>query len=300
MKPELLLVRYGEIALKSKRTRTRFENKLIQNIKEGLNNEKISFKIKREWGRIYIYTREITASVPVLKKIFGIKSFSPSLKTETDLDLISKLAINISKEKINRESTFALRVRRTGTHDFTSQEVAIQIGNEIVNETKADVDLENPDLEIYIEIRQNETFLFTKKIHSVAGLPVSTQGNILSLIVKPESLLSTWYLMKRGCKPLFLVEKKFDKNKIKNFQKKWYLNTDIYTFDGNKYDKIEKIKRKNELFALVTAHTLNKRRKEDISDIKKIKNMTNLPVLTPLVALTEEEINKKCREIGIK
>ena len=100
MKNELIIVRYGEIGLKAKETRKRFENTLIKNIKNALQTKQISFKTSREQGRIYVYTDQIDESINVLKKIFGIVSVSPALKTYSNLNDISKHAVSISNEKI--------------------------------------------------------------------------------------------------------------------------------------------------------------------------------------------------------
>ena len=63
MKHELIIIRYGEIALKGKETRKRFEDILVSNIKKALNQKDILNKISKEWGRIYIYTKNIKNGV---------------------------------------------------------------------------------------------------------------------------------------------------------------------------------------------------------------------------------------------
>ena len=103
MKYDLILVRYGEIALKGRETRRRFESILVNNIKNALNTENISNKINKEMGRIFIHTTQIDKSISVLKKIFGITSISPCNKIESKIESISKLAIKISKEKIDKK-----------------------------------------------------------------------------------------------------------------------------------------------------------------------------------------------------
>ena len=78
MNYELIIIRYGEIALKGKETRKYFENCLISNIKTVLILKNISAIIKKERGRIYLYTDYIKESIDVLKRIFGIISISPA------------------------------------------------------------------------------------------------------------------------------------------------------------------------------------------------------------------------------
>ena len=187
MKFVLIIVRYGEIALKGRETRNRFENTLVSNIKNAFNFEKLSNKIKRERGRIYIYTDQINECLEVLRKIFGIISVSPAFQTLSDMESISKLALNVVKEVLNEKKSFAIRTTRTGEHNFSSQDVAIKIGNDIVKATKASVDLTNPDLELFIEIRNDKAFVFTEKIPCMGGMPINTQGKIL----RKQTILNT-------------------------------------------------------------------------------------------------------------
>jgi len=100
---ELIIVRYGEIALKGKTTRRHFENCLISNIKNALNREQITHRIKKEWGRIYVYTNHIDKSMDVLQKIFGIVSMSPAVQTQSNMDSMSNLAVSISKDTLTEE-----------------------------------------------------------------------------------------------------------------------------------------------------------------------------------------------------
>jgi len=299
VKYELIIVRYGEIALKGKETRKRFENTLVSNIKNAFSVENLSSKIKKEWGRIYVYTTQINKCVDVLQKIFGIISISPALQTTSDMDSISKLAVDVSKEELNKKKSFAIRATRTGTHKFTSQDVAIKIGDEVVKATKASVDLTNPDFELFIEIRNDKTFLFTEKIRCVGGMPLGTQGNILALIDSSESILAAWYLMRRGCKPIFLKTEVLDEKISKSFIENWYVKSDILEVNkkSNILENINKISNKYDCNAIVTGHNLNSQ--ETISDIKQLKKDIQLPILTPLIAMNEKEINNKCKEIGL-
>ena len=100
VKYDLILVRYGEIALKSSYVRNKFESILISNIKKAFNDKKIDCNIDKEWGRIYIYTNKITSAISILKKIFGIISFSPAVKTKSNISKISKKSLSFIKKNI--------------------------------------------------------------------------------------------------------------------------------------------------------------------------------------------------------
>lgn len=299
---ELIIVRYGEIGLKAKQTRNRFETRLIQNIKSTLDKKKISSEIKRERGRIYLFTKKIEETIPILNKIFGIISFSPAVMTNSKMGFISDIAVDIAKEKINENKSFALVVTRQGTHSFSSQDVAVKVGDDIVNATGASVDLSNPDFNIYIEIREENSYLFNSKKRGVGGLPLGTEGRFLALIDDYSSLLAAWYLMKRGSKPFFLNQLKQNNDILSNFLDNWYVQAEILDFDYDKslFENINYFVKTKKCQAVVTGDTIMKNRSEIIGKIKEFKEKILVPVLNPLIAMEEKDILKNCEQIGIK
>lgn len=302
MEYELIIVRYGEIGLKGKETRRHFENILVRNIKNALNIEQVVHKIIKEWGRIYVYTNRIDKSTPVLQRVFGITSISPAVQTQSDMDSMSNLAVRISKETLTREKSFAIRATRTGEHEFTSQDVAVKIGNDVVEATKASVSLTKPDFELFIEIRNENAYIFTEKIRGTGGLPLGTQGKILALIDNPKSILAAWYLMHRGCKTIFLNTNKSNTDALNSFITDWYADSDISMVDPkekNFYENLNKIASERNCDAIATGHTICDNSQNGLSDIKLLKKHVKLLILHPLIAMEKDEINKECKEIGI-
>lgn len=303
VKYDLVLIRYGELALKGEVTRRHFEFTLLDNIKNALDGNKISFELKRERGRFYLYTDKTDQSIYILKKIFGIYSVSPAVKTQSDMESISKYALDISKKVLTKEKSFALRVTRTGNHDFTSQDVAVKVGADICKATKAKVNLTNPYFELFIEIRDKTAFIFTEKIHGAGGLPLGTQGKVLSLVDGPKSLLAAWYLMRRGCEAIFVnLDTKYNKT-IRSFAQDWYVHEDIINVNvhgKNLYKKLNEISSEKDCSAIVTAHSLYDAKSKFLTDTKPLKQYTELPVLHPLIVMDQKTITKKCKEIGLK
>ena len=300
MKYNLLIIRYGELALKGKETRRRFENTLINNIKKALDFEQIQFKITRNRGRIYVYSNQIDKCTLILQKIFGITSISPASQTNDEISSISQLSRSISKEFITKQKSFALRVTRTGTHNYSSQDIAIKIGNDIVKMTKAKVNLNKPDFELFIEIRDKCAYIFTQKILGPGGLPMGTQGNVLALITHPTSILASWYIMRRGCKIFFVNSNNNYTQTLKSFIRNWYANSDISIVNVNKknyYKNIQRISYEKNCDAIVTGNCLFNN--DEFLNIKLLKKHINLPILHPLIAMEMEQIIQKCKQIGI-
>jgi thiamine biosynthesis protein ThiI len=298
---ELIIVRYGELALKGKQSRKIFENTLIQNIRNAFDKQNITGKIVKEWGRIFVFSDEINKCIDVLKKIFGITSISPARKTNSDMKSITKLALDISKEFLNKNKSFAIRAKRTGEHEYSSQDVAVKVGNEIVKAIGSTVDLNKPNFELFIEIRGVNAFLFTEKISSVGGLPLGSQGNICAIINSPESILAAWYLMKRGCNVFFVTDINFTKL-LESFIENWFAKSNILKFNSksNYFQQLNEIIEKKNCDAISVGSSLSINPRKVLDGIKELKRNIDCPILHPLIAMDKEEIFEKCKVIGLK
>jgi len=298
---DIILVRYGELSLKSSYVRKYFESTLVRNIKKALTQNNIPYRITKERGRIYLSTTEITTTCLVLSRIFGIVSFSPAMQTNSVIGDISIVALQLTKNILTKEKSFAIRTTRFGAHPFSSQEVSIQIGNDIVKETQAKVDLTHPDVEIFIEIRDKKSFLFTEKTKGVGGLPLGTQGKILVLVENPFSLLAAWYLMRRGCNLLIVNTKKINNESLNLFLNNWYADAEIISVDqktNNFFNQLRTLAFEKNCDALVTGHTFEESTCS-LEEILQLKKETNIPVLTPLIFMTREELKQQCKKRGI-
>lgn len=301
MNYDVIILRYGEISLKSTYVRKYFESILVRNIKKAFTIENIPYDIRMERGRIYLMTKETSKSITILPRIFGIVSLSPAMQTTSALQDMSLLAQQLTKNILNDQKSFAIRVTRVGTHTFSSQEVAIQIGNDIVKATHARVDLNNPDFELYIEIREKKSFLFTEKIKGVGGLPLGTQGKVIALVKTPSSLLAAWYLMRRGCNIIIVAENQSNEDAIYFFLTHWYADAEIIFIDQTSkefYHQLSSIVSEKKCDAVVTDHTFEKPASA-VSDIAQLKKNSVVPILNPLITMTREEIKHQCKNRGI-
>ncbi len=193
------LVRYSEIALKSRNVRIRFEKLLVDDIKNAMRYYGIEGRIKKIDGRLVIES----GRNDFLKEVGGIVSFSPVTICDSDIDSIRNEAMKYA-EKINENESFALRVRRVGTHNFSSMDIAKIVGDDIRMARNARVDLNNPSKEIFIEIRQNKTFIFDKIYHGMGGLPYKSQGNVMCIVNGIDDMRAAWLMVRRGCRIIFV------------------------------------------------------------------------------------------------
>ncbi len=192
----LYLVRYSEIGLKGKSTRNTMELKLIKNMKSALSRNNISGSFTRERGRIYASTSENADTV--FRKIMGIKSFSEvySMKFSNKEEIVSKVVELFSD--IVRNKTIASRVRRSGSHNFSSLDMDRMIGDAL-SKYASGIDLTSPDVEIMVEIRDTRAYIMKNLIDGPGGLPIGTEGKMISLVSGGiDSPVATWMLLRRG------------------------------------------------------------------------------------------------------
>lgn len=201
----LIIARYGEVALKSSRVRRRFEKRLSSNIKALIDCE-----IDIHQARIFVFPQDFDDAIEKLDKIFGIVSYSPAISTYATFEDIEKTiaiyADKLAEEGLIDENTpFAISCRRVGSHEFSSQEMAAFAGAVVVRKFNCPVNLSNPELTIYLEIRDNDAYIYHEKIQGPGGLPLGTQGKVISLLSSGiDSPVATYMMMKRGCQVIAL------------------------------------------------------------------------------------------------
>jgi len=211
----MILIRYGEIALKTKRIRINWERMLVSNIKNMLKQNNIEFDkiiFLPTRGRIFLYAPLTSKISSVLKKVSGITSFSEVVEGTDSVESITELSIQLADKILDKNDTFAVRVKRSGSHNYSSTDIAKIVGGEILKNFKnrnISVDLSNPKKIIYIEIRDRKSYIFNEKIKGMGGLPIGVQGKIVSLISGGiDSPVAAWIMMKRGCyiRPIYFAE----------------------------------------------------------------------------------------------
>lgn len=204
MQPEMqpqkaILVRYGEVWLKTPHVRRRFEQILIGNIR-SLFRDKV--RIFSAPGRIFVYAPKIPEG---LSRVFGITSFSPAFVLEKDIEKARALARQLAK-KWKKGSTFAIRASRTDkSFPMSSREIEIAVANEIPPHFK--VDLSSPDNRIAIEVR-DRMYVCEKEIEGPGGLPLGSGGMAAAMLRDERDLAAAWLMMKRGVSLVFIKPKK--------------------------------------------------------------------------------------------
>ncbi|MEA4957169.1 putative tRNA sulfurtransferase [bioreactor metagenome] len=332
MEQELIIARYGEIGLKSPRVRSRFERQLKSNIKTAFD-----CKIKINQGRIFIYPKNFPEAMIKLKRIFGIVSFSPAIPTKTnhkdiENDLNKYTEKLMEKNLINSNTKFAVRCRRVGEHEFSSQEIAGFSGSVIIKKTDAPVDLSNPDIEIFIEVRDDKTYIFHEKIKGPGGLPLGSQGRLVALISSGiDSPVAAYLMMKRGCAITAIhfdndpfagpkVTENFKKliDKLNDYSYGFPIRTKIVKYGdylqkckdnapekltcvlckSGMYKIASKVAKKENALGIIDGSSVGQVASQTLPNILATRANTEFPILSPLIGLDKIEIEKISRKIG--
>ena len=332
MNYDLILARYGEIGVKSPKIRARFEKKLVKNIKATFE-----CKVERNQGRIYIHPKNFDEGIEKLNHVFGVVSYSPAVSTKTTYEDIekdlTKYVKDLIKENLIDENTkFAINCRRVGNHDFTSQEMGAYCGNIVRNVVSAPVDLTNPELTIFVEVRENDTYIFHEKIKGPGGLPLGTQGKVVALISSGiDSPVAAYLMMKRGCEVIALhfnndpfsgpkVTENFNllvdqlntyakglpiKKRVVDYGE--YLQTaktkapermTCVLCKSGMYKIAEKLATELGANAIVDGSSVGQVASQTLNNILATRYGVEMPILSPLIGLDKAEITKISEEIG--
>jgi len=238
MKPDCILIRIGEMSLKSEQVNRKWSKILMDNIKYGLKG--FDYKIEKK-NRYFIYTNNIDKVSKILQRIFGITSISLCYVCKSNINNIKKKALEVAKNKIKKSQAFAISVKRIDFQDLSSQEIAIKVGDIIVNKLGLKVNLSNPDKTIFIEARNDKTYIYMEKINCAGGLPLGTSGKIGAIVNSKKALVATWLMMKRGCTIIFKGKQEFF-----DILKKWHIGKRMLKTEKFKNIKISTGKKIND------------------------------------------------------
>ncbi len=207
-KYNLILIRYNEIWLKSRRVKARMLTVLMNNIKNRLKYSKIHFhkyQLSSDSSRILFFfdNKDLSDAVEVIRDAFGVHSLSPALRTSNSMKNITERTLEVAQQIFTKGDSFALKVTRSGQHEFSSKDVAIQVGQAIKDnfvELKLKVNLTNPEKVIYIEVREEFAYIFTQVMNSNwGGLPIEGNKKVLVMdIGRLNDILSGFLIMRRG------------------------------------------------------------------------------------------------------
>lgn len=328
----LILIRYGELALKGK-NRDQFENRLIQNIREKLSSF-AGIKVKKTFGRMFVELngQPMEPVVEELREVFGVVGISPATEVESDLDKIRAAALELVQGLEPRPRTFKVIAKRAWKgFPHTSQEINHFLGSHILKNSEGiRVDVHQPELALRVEVRREGTYLYGRDLSGPGGLPVGSSGRVMLMLSGGiDSPVAAYYVLKRGAaleavhfhSYPFTSERARQKVEdlaqiLTRYAGKIRLHvvpfTEIQTQIREKCPSSymitimrrfmvrisEELARRNGALALVTGESLGQVASQTLESMNAINDVTRMPILRPLVGMDKQEIMKVSRGIG--
>ena len=327
----LILVRCAsESVTKSQSVRRRFQQRLMNNCRAAFRQHQIDARIEPDWGRFYVHSSDDRV-LDVLGRIYGIHNFAVvDAHCESNLDAMAQLARSTYGERV-RGRRFGISCKRSGKHDFSSQDVCELLGRSINYHHSAQVDLGNPDIKISVVIRGETTFLYSDRVfRGVGGLPLKTGGRALCLMSGGfDSPLAAWMMQKRGIEVSYLflnlAGRSYERSVVsvtKKLVDQWSfgISPKFYAMDFRPlveqiqlrvkpgfaqvalkrmfYLAADRLAAEVGADAIVTGEAIGQVSSQTLPNLRAIEDQLSRPVLRPLIAYDKEEIMAECRRIG--
>ncbi|QUW22723.1 tRNA 4-thiouridine(8) synthase ThiI [Sporosarcina sp. Marseille-Q4063] len=333
MKWNELLIRYGELSLKG-RNRNYFVRKLKNNIETALS-DLTSFEIKSERDRMFLYADgkdDMEEAIKRLPFVFGIQSFSPVAKCSATMDDILKTALEVVGSGETNGKTFKVEIRRTDkSFPFVTNELQQKIGSHVLrNFPELTVQMKNPDILLFVDIRLEGAFLTSKVYPGAGGMPVGSNGrSLLMLSGGIDSPVAGYLLMKRGVaidaihfeSPPFTSELAKQKvidlaEKLSSFGSSVRLHvipfTELQQLIVNKIPDGElmtttrrimmqiadKVRVEADALGIISGESLGQVASQTLDSLTAINAVTSTPVLRPLISFDKLEIIDLATKIG--
>ncbi|MEI5989656.1 tRNA uracil 4-sulfurtransferase ThiI [Enterococcus crotali] len=196
-----IMVRYGELSTKGK-NRKLFISQLAQNVKRVLGDfPAVKIHADRDRMHLLLNGEDSTQILPKLEKVFGIQSFSPSVRVEKTMPAIREMVQTIIKSAYQSGQTFKITSKRSDhSFELDTNELNRELGGAVFEVfPEIAVQMKKPDIEIRVEIRKEGAYLSYETIRGAGGLPVGTSGRgMLMLSGGIDSPVAGYLSMKRG------------------------------------------------------------------------------------------------------
>lgn len=325
---KVVLIKYGELTTK-KDNRNFFINSLKKNIFSKLSN--FEFDIIDDYYRMFIIPKndDIEDIVIKLQDIFGIHAISIAYNSEdTDVENIKNMSLDIMNEVDGK--TFKVVTNRSNkAYSIKSMEMNNIIGAHILKNTEFKVDVHNPDVYLYVEIRRDAVYIYNEDIPGLGGYPVGTLGRgLLMLSGGIDSPVAGYQMIKRGVQMYYLyfesrphtslearnkvirLARKLErynsngKLMVVNFtkiQEAIYKNLDpsylITIMRRMMYRIAERVAKRNNCLAIVNGESVGQVASQTLSSILSVNDVTNYPILRPLCSFDKLDIIEISKKI---
>jgi len=334
MSQEIFLLKLGEVVLKGLNRRS-FEDKLIANIRRRLRHCG-SFKIYSKQSTIYVEPVEescdLQGAYAACRQVFGIISVARAVPCAKDKDAILETAKLYLGDAMRAAKSFKVESKRADkSFPMGSIQLSQYVGGwmqEAFPHIK--VDVHNPELTVFVEIREDAAYVHGPAEPAAGGLPIGMGGNAVSLLSGGiDSPVSSYMMAKRGVKLEMIHFASPPYTSAQAREKVLQLARELTPWCGRltvfiiPFTEIQEEIRRNcpedhftlimrrfmmrladmlakelKCKALVTGECLGQVASQTMDALRVSGDVTDLPVLRPLIGMDKEEIVRIARHIG--
>lgn len=327
-----IMVRYGELSTKGK-NRKDFIGRLAGNIT----------KVLRDFPEVEIHPRHdrmhlVLNGAPFneidqrLKKVFGIQTYSPTIKVARNLADIEQTSLALMQATFKAGMTFKVNTRRSDHQfEYDTNQLNNLVGDFLFkNMTGLKAEMKHPDIVLRIEVRKDAIYISNQLLPGAGGMPVGTAGKaMLMLSGGIDSPVAAYLALKRGVdiemvhffSPPYTTEKALAKAKeltgilanycgkinfiavpfaeiqetIKEKLPEGYLMTVQRRFMLQLTDRI---RAKRGGLAIFNGESVGQVASQTLQSMVAINDVTTTPIIRPVATMDKNEIIALARKIG--
>ncbi len=200
---EIILAKGGEFVLKGTNRRT-FVDTLLKNIRQRMSiigpcevqyaQSTLCVTPQDEWF-------DIDEAYEAMGRIFGIIALTRAAVCDKDMDAIRATTLEYLSDKLERARTFKVEARRSDKKfPMNSPQICQEMGGFILSKFHhLKVDVHNPDVTVYVEIRDFGVYIHAGNEKGAGGLPLGTSGKATLLLSGGiDSPVAGYMIAKRG------------------------------------------------------------------------------------------------------
>ena len=331
---EIFLLKLGEVVLKGLNRRS-FEDKLMSNVRRRLRHYG-SFQVYIRQSTIYVEpqgdTCDLEGAWGACKQVFGIAAVARAVPCEKTVEAIVETAKTYLRDAFASARSFKVESRRADkTFRLNSIQISQAVGGDLAEAfPNVAVDVHNPDLTVFVEIREKAAYVHGASEPGAGGLPVGMGGHAVSLLSGGiDSPVSSWMMARRGVQlemvhfvsPPYTSQQAQDKVLELARQLTAYcgrmlvhivpfteIQEEIRRSCPEEYFTLimrrfmmriaEAVAKKAGAKALVTGESLGQVASQTMMALGVTEDVTTMPVLRPLIGMDKVEIIRIARDIG--
>ena len=325
-----IVVHYQELALKGK-NRPWFLGRLVRHLRHAVSDLDVT-AVRALMGRIEIVlgpTAPLEAVSERIRSTFGVANFSLAGRSSLDLDEMAQAILRDLGERSCR--SFRVSARRADKRfPMTSPQVEREVGGRIKEAKGWKVDLDDPELDIRLELLTDQAFYFFGKERGPGGLPTGTAGRVACLLSGGiDSPVASHRMMKRGCTVTFVhfhsypILSRASQEKARELVTlltRWQHRSRLYLVPFGEIQQqvvlsvpgpmrvvvyrrlmlriAERIARQRHCQALVTGDVVGQVASQTLENLAVVGSVATLPLLRPLIGMDKDEITNEAQKLG--